>query len=337
MTDGDNDRIDASKYLSECVLILAGDDSDDSRAKVLMRHIADLYGYVSVLAEHGDPDAAEQCEKAFKLLKGCVSSVHIERTGAKVSFLVLRHILLLHRSGITIVGLEDIELNSASFVEGMKYVSKNITSSSSSRKHASFLEQMGSSMTESIVLVKYWLSSSLTERQRQDTWGTMALLCDILAELMQQGKIEPGELGYSLHSFIAVILDPRNNEIAPSVLDSIKAVLDVLFSKTTKETLVNGAIAVIHKLSLALLQIHQRAFQKLYTTCDEALSCIEYEQKSSQGLLSACEDGQKSWDSLGEEPWKVSPKRDEVLKHLVASKALIEGKPSSDTMLGAYE
>ena len=264
--DSDNERIDATQYLTECVLILTGADSDENVAKVLVNHIADLYGFVAVLAENGD--ATEECENAFKLLKRCVSSVHIERTGAKGSFLVLRHILLLHRKGISVVGLDNIELTSTSFIEGMKYVSKQLKAPSSTHKHASFLEQLGSSMTESIVLVKYWLSSSLTARQRKDSWGTASLLCDILAENIQHARIEPGELGFCLHSFIAIILDPNNNDICPSVLESLKAVLSILFSNTTKDTLVDGAITVLQKLSLALLQIHQRAFQKLFTTCD---------------------------------------------------------------------
>lgn len=67
-----------------------------------------------------------------------------------------------------------------------------------------------------------------------------------------------------------------------------------------------------------------------------ALCCIEYEQKASQGLLSASDDAQKCRDSLGEAPWKVSPKRDEVLKQIITLKADLEEKVSSETMMGAY-
>lgn len=262
----DIERIDATKYLTECVLILTGVDSDENVAKVLCNHISDLYAFVAVLAENGD--ATEECENAFKLLKRCVSSVHIERTGAKGAFLVLRHILLLHRKGISVVGLGNIELTSMSFIEGMKYVSKQLKAPPSNRKEASFLEQLGSSMTESMVLVKYWLSSSCTKRQREDSWETMALLSEILAESIEQGKIEAGELGFCLHSFIVIILDPTNYDICPSVLKSLKSVLGVLCSSNqTKGTLADGAISILQKLSLALLQIHQRALRKLYTGC----------------------------------------------------------------------
>jgi len=331
----DNERIDTTKYLNECVLILKRLDRDGDVAKVLCNHICDLYGFVAVLAENGD--ATEECENAFKLLKRCVSSVHIERTGAKGAFLVLRHILLLHRKGISVVGLDKIELSSASFIEGMKYVSKQLKAPLSNRKQGSFLEQLGSSMTESIVLVKYWLSSSLTARQRENSWGTMSLLWDILVENIQHGEIEFGELGFCLHSFIAIILDPRNNDICPLVLESLKSILGVLFASATNFTLVSGTNAVLRKLSLALLQIHQRAFQRLYTKCDTAFCCIKYEQKSSQGLLSGFEDAHHSWDCLGEGPWVASSERDEVLKSLIASKAEWEERISSGTMLGAYE
>jgi hypothetical protein len=61
-----------------------------------------------------------------------------------------------------------------------------------------------------------------------------------------------------------------------------------------------------------------------------ALRCLEYEQKSSQGLLSGFEEP-NSWDNLGE-----GDESDGVLKHLIASKADLEEKVSSDTMLGAF-
>ena len=261
-----NDRIDASKYLNECVRILTHAESDNNVASVLNKHVSDLYAYVAVLTENGE--ATLECENAFKHLKRCVSSVQIERTGAKSAFLVLRHILLLHLKGIAVVGLGDIELNSESFLTGIKFVAKQLKTSSSKSKQASYLEQLNSSMTESIVLVKYWLSSSQTTRQREESWGTFSLLCDILAENIKTGKIESGELNFSLNSFIGVLLNPQNNVICPLVLNTLKFVLKALFEKTTKEALVEGSITVLHKLSLALLQTHQRAYEKLYTTCD---------------------------------------------------------------------
>ena len=271
--DIDNDCIDASKYLTECVIILKDVDNDNNKAHMLIDHISDLYGYVAVLAENGD--ATLECENAFKLLKRCVSSGVIERQGAKGAFLVLRHILLLHLKGIAVVGLDGIELTSSSFIDGMKYVAKQLKTSSS-KKHVSFLEQLGSSMTESIVLVKYWLSSSQTSRQREEAWGTFSLLCGILADNIKSGKVESGELGFALNSFIAVLLNPQNTEICPIVLESLKMVLSSLFANTAKETLVEGSISVLHKLSLTLLQTHQRAYEKLYTSCDsgESAECL---------------------------------------------------------------
>ena len=37
--DDEEDRIDASKLLSDCVIILTGADSDENKAKVLINHI----------------------------------------------------------------------------------------------------------------------------------------------------------------------------------------------------------------------------------------------------------------------------------------------------------
>lgn len=262
--NNDDQRIDATKYLTECVLILTGNDTDHLVAKVLCTHIKDLYGYVAVLAEDGD--ATFECENAFKLLKRCVSTVEIEKTGARCCFLVLRHILLLHRKGISIVGRGDIKLSSTSYIEGMKYVSKQLKASST-RKDGFYLEQLGSSLTETIVITKYWLSSSQTSRQREESWSTMSLLCDILIEYIGNGTVESGELGFSLHSFIAIILDPTNVGICSLVLSSLNAVLGALFSTNTKEDLVMDVITVLHKLSLALIQTHQRAYERLYLTC----------------------------------------------------------------------
>ena len=91
---------------------------------MLQNHIRDFYAYVAVLAE--EREAASSCENAFKLLKRCASSVHIERTGAKCSFLVLRRILLLHRTGMSVVGLGSIELATKSYIDVIKYVSNQL-------------------------------------------------------------------------------------------------------------------------------------------------------------------------------------------------------------------
>jgi hypothetical protein len=266
LSDSNNQSINSMKYLTECVLILTGLDNDETVAKVLRNHISDLYGYVAVLAEEGE--AASPCENAVKLLKRCVSSVHIERTGAKCSFLVLRHILLLHRTGMSVVGLSNIELTSKSYIDGIKYVSNQLKGQSK-RKQGSFLEELGSSLTESIIIVKYWLSSSQTARQREESWGTLSLLCEILIEYIVNGTLESGELRFCLHSFISVILDPTNTVLCPVVLSSLEDVLGALFSIAAKKYVLD-VISVIRKLGLALIQIHRRAYDKLSRTCESS-------------------------------------------------------------------
>lgn len=177
-----------------------GEPHDHLVAKVLCNHIKDLYGYVAVLADDWE--------------------VEIEKTGARCCFNVLRHILLLHRKGISIVGRGDLKLSSTSYIEGMKYISKQLKASSN-RKDGYYLEQLGSSVTKSIVITKYWLASSQTSRQREESWSTMSLLCDILIEYIGNGTVESGELGFCLHSFIAIILDPANIGICSLVLSSL--------------------------------------------------------------------------------------------------------------------
>lgn len=66
-----------------------------------------------------------------------------------------------------------------------------------------------------------------------------------------------------------------------------------------------------------------------------ALRCLEYEQKSSRGLLSGLDES-TSLDNLGEVPWRLSSESDAILKNLIASKADLEEKLTSETMLGAY-
>lgn len=55
----DEERLDTTKYLTECVIILREVDSDENVAKVLINHIADLYGFVAVLA--GEFTQSESC------------------------------------------------------------------------------------------------------------------------------------------------------------------------------------------------------------------------------------------------------------------------------------
>lgn len=267
-SDDKTGRDDATSYLTECVRTLTGFDSDENRAKVLRNHISDIYGFVAVLAEN--EDATLQCQNAFNLLKRCVSSVHIERTGAECASLVLRHILLLHRKGISVVGLGRIELDATSAIEGMKYVAKQLKTSSKQRQ-SSFLHHLGSSMTESIVLAKYWLSASHTACQREASGATLSLLWDVLVEHIQAEEIEHEELGFCLHSFVSVMLDQNNKNLCNDVIfPSLKNVLTVLFSKYTKETLVSDVNSVLIKLCLALLQVHQRSYVYLLVACESS-------------------------------------------------------------------
>ena len=124
-------------------------------------------------------------------------------------------------------------------------------------------------MTESIIIVKYWLSSSQTARQREESWGTLSLLCEILIEYIVNGTLESGELRFCLHSFISVILDPTNTVLCPVVLSSLEDVLGALFSIAAKKYVLD-VISVIRKLGLALIQIHQRAYDKLSRTCESS-------------------------------------------------------------------
>jgi hypothetical protein len=247
--NNDDQHIDAMKYLHEYSLILTETHTDNIVDEVL----CNLYGYVVVLEDDGDPTV--KCENASKLLQRCGWTVEIEKARAMCCSLVLRRILLLHRKGISIVGRGHMELSSTPYIERMKkYVSK----------------QLGSSLTESIIIAKYWLSSSQTSRQREESWNTMSFLCVILIDFIENGTVKSGELGISLHSFIAIILDPTNMGICSPVLSSLNAVLSALFSTAANEYLVLDNIAALQKLSLALIQTHQKAYKKLYLTCDSS-------------------------------------------------------------------
>jgi hypothetical protein len=98
----------------------------------------------------------------------------------------------------------------------------------------------------------------------------MSFLCVILIDYIENGTVELGELGISLHSFIAIILDPTNMGICSPVLSSLDAVLSSLFSTAANEYLVLDNIAALQKLSIALIQTHQKAYKKLYITCDSS-------------------------------------------------------------------
>jgi hypothetical protein len=302
------------KYLSECALILTDSASDESIAKILRREIAAICGYIFIFYD----SLPNESDSAMETFKRCVSSKHIEKDGAKNAHKVLRHMLVLRRKGISVVGSPALELDSKTFIDGMKMISKQLQRTSRSGEKASFLEYAGSSITECIVIAKYWLSTSLTVREREDSWRVFELLCTILKETLRDDTISYSELGFALNAFIIVILDENNSKLLPLMLDSLKSVLESLFHESTKTTLVEGVLPTLRKLCLALLQVHERAFLSFYSKCNSSLTCLEFEQRSSQGLLQVSDD--MDIDNTSE----ISSKRDELLKRLIESKVAVE-------------
>src|SRR5210317_1506284 len=142
------------KYLSECALILTEAASDESIAKILRNEIAAICGYIFIFYD----SLPNESDSAMEMFKRCVSSKHIEKDGAKNAHRVLRHMLVLRRRGVSVVGNPELDLNPKTFINGMKMISKQLQKTSRSGGNASFLEYAGSSMTECIVIAKYWLS-----------------------------------------------------------------------------------------------------------------------------------------------------------------------------------
>ena len=315
------------KYLSECALILTDASSDESIAKVLRREIAAICGYIFIFYD----SLPNESDSAMEMFKRCVSPKHIEKDGAKNAHRVLRHMLVLRRKGVSVVGSPALELDSKTFIDGMKMISKQLQRTSRSGEKASFLEYAGSSMTECVVIAKYWLSSSLTIRQREDSWRVFELLCTILKETLQDETISYSELGFALNAFITVMLDPNNSKLLPSILDSLKSVLESLFHESTKTDLVEGVLPTLRKLCLALLQVHERTFLSFYSKCNSSLTCLEFEQRSSKGLLEDSDDMSESLDTS-----KISSERDELLKHLIESKVAVE-TTYHETLMRSFE
>ena len=314
-------------YLSECALILTDAASDESIAKVLRREIAAICGYIFIFYD----SLPNESDSAMEMFKRCVSPKHIEKDGAKNAHRVLRHMLVLRRKGVSVVGSPALELDSKTFIDGMKMISKQLQRTSRSGEKASFLEYAGSSMTECVVIAKYWLSSSLTIRQREDSWRVFELLCTILKETLHDETISYSELGFALNAFITVMLDQNNSKLLPSILDSLKSVLESLFHESTKTDLVEGVLPTLRKLCLALLQVHERTFLTFYSKCNSSLTCLEFEQRSSKGLLEDSDDMSESLDTS-----KVSSERDELLKHLIESKVAVE-TTYHETLMRSFE
>lgn len=86
-------------------------------AKVLRHHISDILGFVLVLQEVDDSGMKEISNAALKHLTGRVSEAHIQRDGAKQSFMILRRILKLHAIGLSVVG-QQVTLTQNQFIEG---------------------------------------------------------------------------------------------------------------------------------------------------------------------------------------------------------------------------
>lgn len=339
------------KYLSECALILTEAASDESIAKILRNEIAAICGYIFIFYD----SLPNESDSAMEMFKRCVSSKHIEKDGAKNAHRVLRHMLVLRRRGVSVVGNPELDLDPKTFIDGMKMISKQLQKTSRSGGNASFLEYAGSSMTECIVIAKYWLSSSVTDRQREDSWRVFELLCTILKENLHDETISCSELNFALNAFINVVLDEDNNKILPSTLTSLKSVLESLFRESTKTALVDGVLPTLRKLCLALLQLHERTLLSFYSKCNASLSSLEFEQKASQGLLPGDPDSMD--ESLGGSTADPLSKRQELLKHLIESKVAVEatydetitrsfecvemmaksGKMSLEDILGAHD
>lgn len=303
------------KYLSECALILTDAKSDESIAKILRREIAAICGYIFIFFD----SLPNESDSAMEMFKRCVSSKHIEKDGAKNAHKVLRHMLVLRRKGVSVVGSPPLDLDSKTFIDGMKMISKHLQRPQNNAEKISFLECAGSSMTECVVIAKYWLSSSLTVTQREDSWRVFELLCTILEETLRDDTISNSELRFAFNAFIVIMLDENNSKLLPSILGSLKYVLESLLQESTNLGLIEGVLPTLRKLCLALLKVHERAFVSFYSKCSSSLTCLEFEQRSSKGLIEKSDEMDESLDTS-----EMSSKREELLKHLIDSKVAVE-------------
>ena len=104
------------KYLSECALILTGAENDESIAKILRREIAAICGYIFIFHD----SMPNESDSAMEMFKRCVSPKHIEKDGSKNAHRVLRHMLVLRRTGISVVGSPPLDLDSKTFIDGKR-------------------------------------------------------------------------------------------------------------------------------------------------------------------------------------------------------------------------
>ena len=213
---------------------------------------------------------------------------------------VLRHMLVLRRKGISVVGSPALELDSKTFIDGMKMISKQLQRTSRSGEKASFLEYAGSSITECIVIAKYWLSSSMTVRQREDSWRVFELLCTILKETLRDDTISYSELGFALNAFIIVILDENNSKLQ-GLADTFQPVISTRVAEA--EAPLRKKLGGLLRDSLSPTKGGVSATKSSNPALDE----------SSQDLK-----GRYYYDKFGFTPFDAE-------KHLALRKAYIEG------------
>ncbi|KAL7471935.1 hypothetical protein ACHAXS_012259 [Conticribra weissflogii] len=331
-TNGDK-HFETTTYVREYVLTLTEGESDEQIAKILRFHIRDIFGLLFILqGDHDNSAMQDACHNASQYLRRCISDAHIEREGAKQAFLVLRRILMLHCKTFSIAWHGEMSLDPRLFIDGMKCVSRQLTNHSSDRHCAGFLEPAGSSLTECVVIVKYWLSKSLNAQQRENAGGTFSLLCIILQESIEDCAIQTHELRFCLHSFISIMLEPENSNICPSIVESLKSVLKVLFSASTLESLAVDITSTLHKISLSLMQVHKNAYLNFCQKCMTAFRCFLFNQKTSRGLVNGIDVTETVEFTMNEQSEQIN-----LLKTIISTKSKIDERLLANTMIKSFE
>ena len=312
------------------MLILCFTSHPETFAKVLRYHISDVFSLVLVLSEHDDPKIKEIADGALKHLLGRISEAHIQSDGAKQAFMIMRQILKMNAVGVSVVG-QKVNLTQSHFLLGMKSVSKNIDQSSAE----GFLHSAGSSLTELFILSGYWLSSNgVSLRQRDKFWKPIKLLCTILTEQLQEGKISSQELSFCIGFFVSTALDPQNHHLCPYVLQSLSSILKILFYNPKGGAYIEKIIPAIHQLCLALLTIHKKSFLEFAKKCQVSMLNISYQKICSIGVVSKYKEANDLWGGDDDEP---TPSNDIILKDLISSKMNGDEKTLSEIMIGTFD
>ena len=312
------------------MLILCFTSHPETFAKVLRYHISDVFSLVLVLSEHDDPKIKEIADGALKHLLGRISEAHIQSDGAKQAFMIMRQILKMNAVGVSVVG-QKVNLTQSHFLLGMKSVSKNIDQSSAE----GFLHSAGSSLTELFILSGYWLSSNgVSLRQRDKFWKPIKLLCTILTEQLQEGKISSQELSFCIGFFVSTALDPQNHHLCPYVLQSLSSILKILFYNPKGGAYIEKIIPAIHQLCLALLAIHKKSFLEFAKKCQVSMLNISYQKICSIGVVSKYKEANDLWGGDDDEP---TPSNDIILKDLISSKMNGDEKTLSEIMIGTFD